>query len=1174
MKRKELRRLISHFLKLNAQMTGSTTKTLTQLQAKIHYLDIISDLPSYGAKCFSTNQRDGIERVLLVSPRFGLSQITGVRNAVPQQICTFDDMQKVVVHRDDDVSYSVFLYLINDAYISFSMDDRDAIEFALVLVGYFRLLTEHRGELELDMMREQPAVTDENAPPFLSQHSVCPSPWSYICPASSTPTAHQLQSMAFSVPPPYHSIQLKSICSAFNGFKAGEDEDEFGFNLNHQLSLADDPMLSQHVIVEAKNDQVLRRVAEMHQMIDASQQYLSEQTPQQQQQLLAQGRPTLMNNGQLPFKPALGEPKHGLKVDRDSDCDSMNSSKLSSNEDGSGCGSGGGGSGLKHSDSLTLLAECISSQDLSSMISKDLSALLSPFDFQSHSDSAYSSSKTNPGQATAQHLLQLPAQSTPKSPRKLQGLSQLLHDLSGVEHSQSESDSESIYSPCNSPMHKPMSSALHSTTSASSTSPPTTAAALTTTGHKPPNSLPNAKVIRSSFGLHSPDSNLFDSGNFEDAGLKDYFRKLKEASSDMDSDKLDKATKKLSEYYGFDIDANAIIETDPDLIDLTAITPPHTPDELDALSVLETVPTGFDDNTQRKRDELDHFLAKVIIEPPAEKVTPAKELTPEEILAYIIPPPPGAVARKPIPTAARTDSVDKSSCNGNISDIISKFNNGNNSSSSEMNSPVSRSSPRNSLGSIGVVQQRKNSLSSNSDTGSGSFSGIGVPRSPTVIEYPTIDKKGPFSCCAKSKRDSDEEVSSASSSHPEPAARTLSNNLVLPPKKIDVQANSPVRPPKSSELSFRLPGGPSLGKSSTNPRNVAPYSPPSSMSSPNASFVYSQSPSRMAEPPVLPPRFDENTRSPPPSKLPPKKPPLPPVPQRPNTGSLRSPPKPHEFERTFSFRNNIYGNTDPSDHHPFRQTRSNSDCPSPGGMSLPPGSPVQQRMADVRPNVSYLFSPQLPRRIPPGSPKAVHFAPGLANHQPHYNNNNNNNSCTVNLNLGHQSPPIMNGGGEVNVEALLQKTDVAMAGLLVKLDQVAAQCSVAQSAGGGINIDETKFERAREALTDEALSLVTSSKQLVVTLSHDPVRYLPEHLTSCLSSLRRITELAQDMTRHTSAPLQTRNIVLKIHDVASGFREMVAVKTGPTSAGQLALQAECLANVLATLLRSLRVFSP
>lgn len=78
MKRKELRRLISHFLKLNASMTGSSTKTLTQLQAKIHYLDIVSGLPSYGAKCFSTNSRSNVESVLLISPRFGFSQISDV----------------------------------------------------------------------------------------------------------------------------------------------------------------------------------------------------------------------------------------------------------------------------------------------------------------------------------------------------------------------------------------------------------------------------------------------------------------------------------------------------------------------------------------------------------------------------------------------------------------------------------------------------------------------------------------------------------------------------------------------------------------------------------------------------------------------------------------------------------------------------------------------------------------------------------------------------------------------------------------------------------------------------------------------------------------------------------------------------------------------------------------
>jgi len=55
MKRKELRKLLSHFVKVNQQLTAPGQKQLTALQAKLHYLKIIAELPSYGAKCFSTN---------------------------------------------------------------------------------------------------------------------------------------------------------------------------------------------------------------------------------------------------------------------------------------------------------------------------------------------------------------------------------------------------------------------------------------------------------------------------------------------------------------------------------------------------------------------------------------------------------------------------------------------------------------------------------------------------------------------------------------------------------------------------------------------------------------------------------------------------------------------------------------------------------------------------------------------------------------------------------------------------------------------------------------------------------------------------------------------------------------------------------------------------------------
>lgn len=81
----------------------------------------------------------------------------------------------------------------------------------------------------------------------------------------------------------------------------------------------------------------------------------------------------------------------------------------------------------------------------------------------------------------------------------------------------------------------------------------------------------------------------------------------------------------------------------------------------------------------------------------------------------------------------------------------------------------------------------------------------------------------------------------------------------------------------------------------------------------------------------------------------------------------------------------------------------------------------------------------------------------------------------------------------------------------------------------------------------------------------------------------------QALCRHTSSPLQTRNLVLRVHDVTAAFKDLAgaemaqiyhehitraAHENNSSLEGQLALRAECLANVLATLLRSLRVFSP
>lgn len=45
-----------------------------------------------------------------------------------------------MVTREDDVTNQVSVFILPDKLITFSMEDRDANEFAIVLAGYYRLI--------------------------------------------------------------------------------------------------------------------------------------------------------------------------------------------------------------------------------------------------------------------------------------------------------------------------------------------------------------------------------------------------------------------------------------------------------------------------------------------------------------------------------------------------------------------------------------------------------------------------------------------------------------------------------------------------------------------------------------------------------------------------------------------------------------------------------------------------------------------------------------------------------------------------------------------------------------------------------------------------------------------------------------------------------------------------
>ncbi|XP_046406554.1 uncharacterized protein LOC124171414 isoform X2 [Ischnura elegans] len=223
MKRKELRKLIGHFLKGGGQTGNGTRAPLSQtvttpLQAKLLYLSTIAELPSYGAKCFPTNLQDSnMETVVLVSPKFGISQIVGVRNSVPVPLAPLEQMGHVTVSREDEISRRVAITLPGSAdqkELVLSLEERDAEELVLVLQGYFKSLTGQELPLSINLLRlsnnttnsakeraNQAWLREDLAPPYHTQHHVRPSSWSYVSGAAST--THMVN---FAALPPYQPL--------------------------------------------------------------------------------------------------------------------------------------------------------------------------------------------------------------------------------------------------------------------------------------------------------------------------------------------------------------------------------------------------------------------------------------------------------------------------------------------------------------------------------------------------------------------------------------------------------------------------------------------------------------------------------------------------------------------------------------------------------------------------------------------------------------------------------------------------------------------------------------------------------------------------------------------------------------------------------------------------------
>ncbi|KAF2359462.1 FERM N-terminal [Trinorchestia longiramus] len=559
MKRKELRKLLSHLLKVQAGAAASAgQKNVPALQPKLHYLKIIGELPSYGAKCFSgcvmeANQ----ESVILISPRFGISQITGIRNAMPEPLCDIDQITGIVVSREEDnISLKVDIALKDPdkEKLSVTLEERDAEELVQVLRGYYSLLAEKT----LPLQHLKDPYSSDQAPPYHAKHRVQTSAWSYATTSSegsSTTDDGQCEMpdriVDLSVAPPYQ--KPPAGYKVPNGVIPGVAMDD-----NSSTTFKFQPDLDSNM---NKTNSVYDNTSESGTMCLSNSPSLSA------------GNPQYSSNNGVPSNSCgfTATARGGACVDSGtkkvlfslSDCGSLFEAR-------------NGGSEVIRRVAELQLQTPEQEGGVSDSETTDAESVRSDgnqYGRLKHSDS----------------LLLL------TQGQKLIGDEEDYQQQQQQQHRGSGSDSDSMSTPSHSPAHRPAAIAVNqnqnfnpSVTSVQSSIPSTDLASRNQSDSKPTTG--DIKTSFSSFGLHSPD-NLPMTAQVRQDDLRSLIKKLEDNSGLP---------------YTF---AEGTLYLDPDIIDLTMIPPPITPDEDGAPKLLpvpqiNTPPTPFADRQTLEKELL------------------------------------------------------------------------------------------------------------------------------------------------------------------------------------------------------------------------------------------------------------------------------------------------------------------------------------------------------------------------------------------------------------------------------------------------------------------------------------------------------------------------------------------------------------------------------------------
>ncbi|XP_052796628.1 uncharacterized protein LOC128229029 isoform X3 [Mya arenaria] len=196
---KDLRKMLAQCLKMNANLTAPGQKQLTALQAKLHYMKIISEMKTFGSRVFMVTLLDKkTEAMVLVGPKSGISLVTNVRFYTLSMLADFSEVHSIKVTKEKDNMHRVEIaikgddpglsYLVKkiaspqtrDAKIktlNLGLLKEDATNFVSMVNGYFRIFVDPNGNLiQRNASRQS---EDPDVPSYDSKHTVVAAPWSY-----------------------------------------------------------------------------------------------------------------------------------------------------------------------------------------------------------------------------------------------------------------------------------------------------------------------------------------------------------------------------------------------------------------------------------------------------------------------------------------------------------------------------------------------------------------------------------------------------------------------------------------------------------------------------------------------------------------------------------------------------------------------------------------------------------------------------------------------------------------------------------------------------------------------------------------------------------------------------------------------------------------------------------